>query len=465
MTRVGLAQALQPALLRLEEIRHAQWKGQQAGLSVAVISDQDLLWAKGLGYADYARQIPATPQTIYRIASITKLFTATMLMQLRDAGQVQLDDPLTRYLPPSFTIISPFPDAKAPTLRQVVSHTAGLPREAPFDYEEAVPIPSIEVILDEIREIELLVPPMTEWRYSNLGVALLGHALERIAHQPYKHYVVEKILRPLGMSLSGFDITAEMQPYVATAYAPSREDGHLEVVPYAYQDMGGLVPVGGMYSSAEELARFISLQFRDGPAEGSQILRGSTLREMHAPVFILPSWKSAVGISWGLLPLGDHTVLYHTGGAPGFKAFVVVVPSIKLGVALLANTEQLPDGFYSQVVERGLEVLVQAIEGLQAQQVPLHGQGVPPEWYAYQGNYYRSSKYYQEKILKTILIADGKLLWRDPDGRIQGEFVPVQAERFRMKGGAFDQELAIFTKNATGKIVQVKMGNRIFLRE
>jgi len=185
MTRVGLAQALQPALLRLEEILHAQWKGQQAGLSVAVISDQDLLWAKGLGYADYARQIPATPQTIYRIASITKLFTATMLMQLRDAGQVQLDDPLTRYLPPSFTIISPFPDAKAPTLRQVVSHTAGLPREAPFDYEEAVPIPSIEVILDEIREIELLVPPMTEWRYSNLGVALLGHALERIAHQPY----------------------------------------------------------------------------------------------------------------------------------------------------------------------------------------------------------------------------------------------------------------------------------------
>ena len=103
----------------------------QPGLSVAVVYDQELVWSAGFGHADMAQQIPATPETIYRIASITKLFTATAVLQLRDAGKLQLDDPVRKHLP-WFNIQNPFGDAPPITLRHLLTHTAGLPREAAF---------------------------------------------------------------------------------------------------------------------------------------------------------------------------------------------------------------------------------------------------------------------------------------------------------------------------------------------
>jgi CubicO group peptidase (beta-lactamase class C family) len=138
-----------------------QLQDQQAGLSVGIIYDQSLIWTKNIGYADYERQHLATPRTLYRLASVTKLFTATMLMHLRDAGKVQLDDPLERYLPSDYKIHSPFPDSTPPTLRQAVSHTAGL-GDFPYDYEEASTFPTTEEFFTRFKETELLVPPMTE---------------------------------------------------------------------------------------------------------------------------------------------------------------------------------------------------------------------------------------------------------------------------------------------------------------
>src|SRR5882762_2508491 len=110
------------------------------GMSAAVIYDQQVIWAKGLGFADLERNVPASPQTIYRCASITKLFTATMLMQLRDAGKVSLDDPVSKYVQ-SFHIASRFPDSPPITLLQIATHSSGFPREAPLDYWRTLKFP------------------------------------------------------------------------------------------------------------------------------------------------------------------------------------------------------------------------------------------------------------------------------------------------------------------------------------
>ncbi len=134
------------------------------GLSAAVILDREILWARGFGYADLERRVPATPQTLYRVGSITKLFTATMLMQLREQGKLQLDDPLTEHIPESRRG-NRARELSRVTLRQLVSHTSGLPTEAPLDYWETLEFPTIETVIASLSDARL-APPLTESNYS-----------------------------------------------------------------------------------------------------------------------------------------------------------------------------------------------------------------------------------------------------------------------------------------------------------
>jgi CubicO group peptidase (beta-lactamase class C family) len=167
-------------------------KAKIPGMSVVIVYDQDVLLAKGFGYADLEKKIPADPQTVYRIGSVTKAFTALMLMQLRDAGKLQLDDPIEKYLP-EFKIKSRFPDARPATFRQVAAHYSGLPRDAPMLYEVQATdsVPSIEDQLKSLTNSEMLLPAMTMYSYSNLGYSIMGLALSRVA---------ETALRPVHRS-------------------------------------------------------------------------------------------------------------------------------------------------------------------------------------------------------------------------------------------------------------------------
>ncbi|HMN31270.1 MAG TPA: serine hydrolase domain-containing protein, partial [Caldilineaceae bacterium] len=142
---------------------------EQPGLSIGVVYDQELVWAKGFGYANLERHEPATPQTLYRIASITKLFTSTAILQLRDAGKLQLDDPLSNFLS-WFAIKQRFPEAPPITLRHLLTHTSGLPRESAFPYWVDNEFPSREQIQARLPEQETALPSETKWKYSNLGL-------------------------------------------------------------------------------------------------------------------------------------------------------------------------------------------------------------------------------------------------------------------------------------------------------
>lgn len=306
------------------------------GLSAGVVHDQDLIWHRGYGNANRDKFIPANENTIYRVASITKLFTSTMLVQLRDAGKLSLDDPIEKYLP-EFQIKSSFSDARPATFRQVASHGAGLPREGSHQGWRNTTMPPIEDLLKSLAEVEMRLPVMTEPKYSNLGIAIMGHALSRIAGQPYDDYVRENILQPLGMTKSGFD---------PAAYGDERAIGYhlakgkFEISPT--WDEKGFRPAGGMYSSVSDIARFISLQFRDGPAGGKQILGGSSLREMHSPVLVSPDFETGFGLGWGIRRTAGKKVIGHSGGLPGYTTNISLVPSMKLAVIVFTNTGTTP---------------------------------------------------------------------------------------------------------------------------
>ncbi|MCC6905002.1 MAG: beta-lactamase family protein, partial [Anaerolineae bacterium] len=267
-----------------------QEKRRLPGFSACVVLDQETTWAGGFGKANLETGAPATAESVYRIASITKPFTAIMLMQGRDAGLVSLDDPVEK-LVPRFRLRHRSGVEYKPTYRQLASHTGGLPREAPFDYWTTMQGPTIEQVLDSLPQMELTFRPGTENKYSNLGYTLIGHAMELAFGQRYGDYVMEHIVRPLGMRHTDFQPQGETADLLAVGYAKSGTG----YVPAPHLNDGDVAPGTRLYASVADIAELIKLQFRDAPTSGgTNVLSGVSVREMHAPVLMSADWSSGI---------------------------------------------------------------------------------------------------------------------------------------------------------------------------
>ncbi len=194
------------------------------GISLGVVYDQELIWSRGIGFHDLQQQAPATPSTIYRIASITKLFTSTAILQLRDAGMLSLDDPVAQRLP-WFQIQQQQQDARAITIRQLLTHTSGLPREAAFPYWTDGVFPTREELIAALAHQAAVFAPETRWKYSNLALTLAGEIVAATSGQPYAEYVDRHILQPLGMRSTSVTLPDDQRPRLATPYGRRMPDG------------------------------------------------------------------------------------------------------------------------------------------------------------------------------------------------------------------------------------------------
>ena len=446
------------AALALVEARlSAFWQEKKiVGLSAAVIYDQEIIWTTSFGYADLEEKIPTTPQTIYRIHSISKPFTATMLMQLRDQGKLQLDDPLVKYVP-EFQLKSRFGDLPPVTLRQLASHTAGVPGYPPPPTADDGW--TIETTLTALKDAEMSFPPLTEFKYSDLGYALLGHALSQVAGQPYEDHIQEHILKPLGMSHSGCDLTPELRSYAAKVYSRYQEGQPRRGRPY--RGYGGrcggvFVPAFGLFSSVEDMARFISLQFRNQnqPAGGAQVLRGSSVREMHTVQWLMPSWEWGWGIGFQIRRVGDHLAVGHGGHS---RTNVVLVPAAKVGLAIFANMGLQPEGLNPTGV-RQLELLVPVLERAVARQNPVKSTIPPAVWQKYLGLYEGGSGR-RTRVLEIKLVNDQLMLVHL---LVETQLIPDGKHRFLMKEGERKGELVVFDLDAAGNVTRMRMAGRPF---
>src|SRR5688500_5541550 len=165
------------------------------GMSVGIVKDQELIWSKGYGLADIKKKIPAQPETVYSICSITKLFTSVAIMQLYEQGKLRLDDSLSTILPDR-KIRQQFSDSGPITIRSLLTHSSGLPREADFPYWSGpdYKFPTKQQVVEKLDQQETLYPASTYFQYSNLGMILLGEVVEKISGKPYDVYVQENIL-------------------------------------------------------------------------------------------------------------------------------------------------------------------------------------------------------------------------------------------------------------------------------
>ena len=301
------------------------------GIVVGVVSDQDLVWAKGFGYADVAKKVPMTPATKFRMASHSKLFTATAIMQLREQGKVRLDDPVANHLP-WFKLKPAGEDDGAVTIEQLLSHSSGLPREL-NDHWTSWKFPTEAEVRDGIAEKQAAFPPATRWKYSNLAYTIAGMVVEKESGMAWADYVQRNIYDPLGMTSSSVDKDV---PGLAIGYGRRMPDGSREVRPFV--SAAGMGSATGITSTVEDMARFVSAQFRTGTRGGNRILSTGSLREMHRVRSLENTWSSGNGIGFSVSRVGDKSYIGHGGGYPGYTTQTFFEPVSKVGVIVLTNT-------------------------------------------------------------------------------------------------------------------------------
>ncbi len=301
------------------------------GVVVGVVADQELVWAQGFGFADVRARVPMTPASKFRMASHSKLFTATAIMQLREQGKLRLDDPVSKYLP-WFRVKPADPDDPPVTIEELLTHSSGLPREAGSHWT-TYEFPTEAQLKALMPERQAAFAPEVRWKYSNLAYTLAGMIVETVSGERWADYIRKHIYEPLGMHTSSVD---QNVPGLVTGYGRRMPDGSRAVMPFV--DARGMAAATGITSTVEDMARFVSAQFRKGPRGGAQILSTASLREMHRVRMLESNWTTGNGIGFAVRRAGDKVYVGHGGGYPGYTTQTTIRLDGKVGVVVLTNT-------------------------------------------------------------------------------------------------------------------------------
>lgn len=300
------------------------------GATVAVIVGDRVVWAEGFGWADRQTRIPASVETIYRIGSLSKTFTAVVLMQLVERGVVQLDDPVEKYLPEIRGLASPRPGAKPVTLRMLASHTAGIVREPELQGAAAGPIAEWEnKVLASIPTTAFDADPGARYQYSNIGYGILGLTLSRAAKKPFMQMVEEGVFEPLEMHSSTFIIDERLQRWLSVGYQRGANGIDAATPALEHAGRGYKVPNGGIYSTVVDLARFM------GALSGAST--GVTTEPMRVMMETKQTPEPGVaGYGFGV-QISQEGFLGHGGSVAGYTAQFDFDPATKIGVIVLSN--------------------------------------------------------------------------------------------------------------------------------
>jgi len=286
-------------------------------ISAGVVFGNDVVWANGFGWADIEKQTPADAETIYRTGSISKSFTAVLMMQMAEQGYFKLDDPVEKYLPEINNLADRPENAKPITFRHLASHTSGLSREPNLKGAASGPISQWEdKILASIPKTSYLSLPEEKYSYSNIGFGILGLAVSRAAGKPFMDLVQEHIFNPLSMTSSFFILTDDQVPHLAMGYL-KRRDGtvNAEFPAKEHAGRGYKVPNGGIYSTVGDLAKFVAA------------MTGST-----------PEGGGGYGLGFSIRTDEDgFTSVGHGGSVAGYNASMVFHPESKIGVVIFRN--------------------------------------------------------------------------------------------------------------------------------
>jgi len=336
------------------------------GIAYGIVIDGRLAHVGAAGYRDVNTKDPVDADTVFRIASMTKSFTALCIMRLRDEGKLSLDDPADRYVPELAGLVYPTADSPRITIRHLLSHAEGFPEDNPWG-DRQLAATGDEMAGMMKRGIPFSTAPGTAYEYSNYGFAILGRIVSRVSGVPYREYVATHILKPLGMTSTTLEAANVPPARLAQGY---RLEGDAWVEEPALPD-GAFGPMGGMLTSARDLAAYVGFLSsawppRDDPDTGP--VRRASLREMQqvwrpAPATVTrdsveaPLRLNTGGYGFGLRvwqSCGVSHLVAHSGGLPGFGSHMRWLP--EHGVAIIAMGN-LTYTSWGRVADDALDVL------------------------------------------------------------------------------------------------------------
>lgn len=362
--------ATPPPPPRVEQIttaeldRRLQLATQRApGVVVGAIWRDGTTVVRAAGRADLRAGRDVTPETPFAWYSLTKLFTATAVLQLAEQGRLDLDAPVSQYLPG----IRLRRDGQEATVRQLLAHTSGLRNPLPITWIHlaAEPGPGLdEMIRQRVGpEPKLASVPGTKSAYSNLGYLLLGRIIERVSGTPYRTYVEEHVLAPLGCHASGFAVPADRamayqekwsftgwaaRVLVGRRFIGGTVDGFWELRPFTVDG----TPHGGLSGPADDLLRFALMILREGEGEHGRVLSPASVRMMLQPTLTRDGQPTSVGLAWHLGSINGEPCLMHDGGGGGYRAEIRIYPNRGYAVAVLANETSFSTRELARVVVR-----------------------------------------------------------------------------------------------------------------
>jgi CubicO group peptidase (beta-lactamase class C family) len=329
------------------------------GMSLAVVDGDRVVWADGLGRADDGTKVAASPRTIYRAGGISALLTITAALQLVDAGLIDLDSPVRKYLP-GFKVRPRFPGAREILVRDLMTHHSGLPHTVNKGSRGTRP-GSFTELVDALQEESPLLPPGTAFSPSEAAVTLLGLIVQTVAQRDFVPYMRQTLLAPLGMENAGFAVERERSNFGARGHRKGKSE-----------EEPGLrdVPAVGLNASVLDLARFASMTLGGGRLGDREFLRPATAAEMLRPqnANVPMAFDMRVGFGWigwaflGLSFPGAGPVWHMSGDTLDFHSMILVLPSQGLAVVVMANSAG-SEAAVSRVAEETMVAALQAKSG------------------------------------------------------------------------------------------------------
>lgn len=427
------------------------------GLTAIVIEDQEVLWSGAVGFSNVEQNVKAEASTLCSICSISKLFTSVAIMKLYDEGKLRLDDRISDILP-AYKLEQKYSESGPITIRTLLTHSSGLPREAAYPYWTGpdFPFPTKAQIDSKLSEQETLYPASTYFQYSNLGLTLLGEIVEEVSGVPYDEYVQQNILKPLGL----FDTRTELpeQLYgteLAIGYSALTRSRNREKVNFFQAN--GITPAAGFSSSVQDLGKFASWQFRLRDSTITEILKPSTIKYMQNVHWTDPDWKTTWGLGFVVYKGEDgNTWVGHGGSCPGYRSTLQIDLKNKRAYSVMINANGTNPAKYAN----GINAIIKKVKTPKKEE-PTDERIEKKNLQEYVG-YYSPMPWWSEEFISTW---DGKLVTLGLPSEKPGDsmtfYKHIEGDTFRRIRD--DEELGetlVFERDKNGRIINyIQHGN------
>ena len=433
--------------LRLEELTHeleAQRRATHvAGLALAIVHGDDVIYAKGLGMADVEAQKPATPQTLFAIGSTTKAFTSTLLAMLADEERCNWDDPVTRYVPEFRLAVNAVEEDAEVTLRDLLSHRTGFTRMSLL-------WASGEASREEILRFASAAKPWAPFResfyYNNVQYLAAGEVAAKVGGASWDELVEQRFFEPLGMSSSTTrHAVAAADPRMATGYAWNDSDESFERE--TFRNIDNVGPAGSINSNVLDMTRWLRFLIHKGEFEGKRLVSRRRLRHTQTrQIDVAP--KQDYGMGWFLGRWKRSRELQHGGNIDGFSAMVAFLPKEQLGLVLLTNasTTPLQETIRALVWGALLDERVEPVEATTA---------APPEWEEFFGEYVADYGQFEDETF-TVKAEEGRLMVDIPS-QMAYALDPLDAEGLYPFQIAPSEIQASFGRDPEGRVRELRL--------